>query len=313
MNKVLTDIRNKTIKNNRDNISRTKAYEAFYTKHPEIRWALLAGVVSRNAGWNMTDLESIWYKQLVEQDVRATILAMYERANWIIFNDAYPQLLLYEYVKKHNLSNFDLLKIFNVSSFMQKEWKIFIDERDELRLCTALIINEQNLLESEVMSHPMYKKAIFYTARYQLEEHVHFSYVLLPTLKGSLYGQYVRRFTNVNARIELGKRLAMILFHPSVHHQIIDFLRKTEPTGSRRDYELVCQIASQNTSPILRWVYPVFRHHPSKGDDWSNRKKVDKQLFTSVNETEPKDIRRWVHKKRVELYWCYYVATSLHI
>lgn len=40
-----------------DNISRTVFYDQFYLKHKEIVWGYLASFVSRNAGWNMTDLE----------------------------------------------------------------------------------------------------------------------------------------------------------------------------------------------------------------------------------------------------------------
>lgn len=49
-------ITNKTSVHNRDNITRTNAYFTFYRKFPEIKWAFLASMVSRNAGWNMTDL-----------------------------------------------------------------------------------------------------------------------------------------------------------------------------------------------------------------------------------------------------------------
>ncbi|MDV2683514.1 DUF2515 family protein [Alkalihalophilus lindianensis] len=298
-------IKRMTMKNNLDNISRTKAYERFYKRNPEIRWALLAGIVSRNAGWNMTDLESTWFKEILEPSTRATIFAMYERSNWLIFQDAYPQLLLYEWKKKNQLVEFEQLKALNVSSFMQKEWQVFWDKRDEIRLCTALIINEQQLLEKEVMSRKTYSKKIFHTLRYQLEEHAHFSYVLLPTLEGSVYGQYVRNFANVGQRIKLGKRLAMLLFHPTIHTDILDFMYSIEHTGSRRDYERICKMESQNSSPILRWTYPIFSHPPAKGIDWSTNHKGVTSFFRRVKEKKPKEIRRWVHKKRVELYWLY--------
>ncbi|OLS38345.1 hypothetical protein BTR22_05685 [Alkalihalophilus pseudofirmus] len=292
-------------KHNRDNISRTKAYERFYERNPEIRWAMLAGIVSRNAGWNMTDLSSKWFQGILDKNSRATIFAMYERANWIIFQDAYPQLLLYEWAKKKQLPVFEQLKTFHVSEFMRQEWEIFWEARDEVRLCTSLIINEQQLLELEVMSSGLFQKNVFHTLRYQLEEHAHFSYVLLPTMNGSIYGQYVRNFTHVNQRIELGKRLAMILFHPVVHKDILQFTRKVEHTGSRRDYEQICDITSPNTSPMLRVLHPVYHHKPPKGLDWFSSRKPLSPLFKRVKETRPEEIREWVHTKRVELYWIY--------
>ncbi len=58
---LLRSIKAQTAKGNRDNISRTKAYEQFFRIHPEIQWSFLAGMVSRNAGWNMCDLEGFGF------------------------------------------------------------------------------------------------------------------------------------------------------------------------------------------------------------------------------------------------------------
>ncbi|MCY7784708.1 DUF2515 family protein, partial [Bacillus sp. S20C3] len=54
---LLSLIERQTKTKNADNISRTNAYKAFYDRHPEIKWSLLASFVSRNAGWSMTDLK----------------------------------------------------------------------------------------------------------------------------------------------------------------------------------------------------------------------------------------------------------------
>lgn len=55
--KLIQQIQEKTQVLNRNNVTRTMAYYDFYRDHPEIHWALLAHLVSRNAGWNMTDLD----------------------------------------------------------------------------------------------------------------------------------------------------------------------------------------------------------------------------------------------------------------
>ncbi len=73
------------------------------------------------------------------------------RANWTIFEDAYPQLLWYESEKQATTPRFHLLVDLAVSQFMQREWKRFWLERDEERLCTALIINEQNIIEQTML------------------------------------------------------------------------------------------------------------------------------------------------------------------
>ena len=88
---LLNTIKRLTKKGNRDNISRTKAYEYFFRKYPEIKWALLAGLVSRNAGWNMCDLEGGLLSHLLTKRFRRQLFLTYEEANWRIFQDAYPQ------------------------------------------------------------------------------------------------------------------------------------------------------------------------------------------------------------------------------
>ncbi|MDP4162202.1 MAG: DUF2515 family protein, partial [Bacillota bacterium] len=55
--KLVNQIKEKTKKFNRNNLTRTKAYLDFYNNHPEIHWSFLAHMVSRNGGWNMTDLK----------------------------------------------------------------------------------------------------------------------------------------------------------------------------------------------------------------------------------------------------------------
>nr|WP_244927368.1 DUF2515 family protein [Priestia filamentosa] len=89
-----------TEKANVDNISRTEAYYAYFKRHKEIEWAFLASMVSRNAGWNMCDLEGAYFSFALKKNLRKRLFLTYERANWLIFKDAYPQLLLYELSKK---------------------------------------------------------------------------------------------------------------------------------------------------------------------------------------------------------------------
>lgn len=87
---LIKKINTLTEKWNKDNISRTKAYEYYYSIHPEIKWAFLAGMVSRNAGWNMCDLEGKWMPKIVSPRFQHVLFITYERANWLIFHDAYP-------------------------------------------------------------------------------------------------------------------------------------------------------------------------------------------------------------------------------
>ncbi len=77
-NDKLNQIKSETRRANRDNISRTIMYEQFYFRHPEIKWSLLAGIVSRNAGWNMTDLESKWFQHSLKKSDRDLLFQTFE-------------------------------------------------------------------------------------------------------------------------------------------------------------------------------------------------------------------------------------------
>ncbi|WP_100407255.1 DUF2515 family protein [Bacillus solitudinis] len=301
---LINHLLKQTKKGNVDNISRTIFYENFYTEHPEIRWALLAGMVSRNAGWNMTDLESKWFQQLVEKTERAVIFSTYERANWLIFADAYPQLVLYEYSKKRGKPYFHLLSEIGVSKFMEYEWRMFWEKRDEIRLCTAQIINEQYVIQKPVIENTFYQTKVFNTVGYFLEEHAHFSYVLFPTRRGELYGYYVRKFRDVSKRIWLGKKLAALLFNPTLFEQFIDFHKKVEPTGSRNDYARFLNWKTKNTSPMLRLTLPIFEHDHYLSEDWLIHAKGNlKHLFNPIECDIPNERTEWLRLKQLELYY----------
>ncbi|WP_078391123.1 DUF2515 family protein [Shouchella patagoniensis] len=271
---------------NVDNISRTKAYEQFGRRYPEIRWAALAGMVSRNAGWNMTDLTTAPFRTVLNATTRRWIGWIYERANWIIFADAYPQLLVYQQTVQKRRDCFDTLKSFGVSSFMQKEWRRFMVEENENRLMTALIINEQFVVQNRLLDL-LAMEQFFHSAFYNMQEFAHFSHVILPGINQTIYGETVTSFANPIARIQLGKRLAKLLYEPELQEQFFAFTKKTEPTGSRRDYNL-----NEDALP-LRLCFPRCHHRESDMIDWYENKKPDEieRLFKQV----------WMKPKRGEL------------
>ena len=57
-----------------NNITRTKAYFDIYQKYPEIHWAFLGHMVSRNGGWNMTDLKGDFLTRLLTKKKGMIIL-----------------------------------------------------------------------------------------------------------------------------------------------------------------------------------------------------------------------------------------------
>ena len=271
---LIQHIQTVTAKKNIDNISRTNAYFDYFKDNREIIWSFLASMVSRNGGWNMCDLEGAVFSHLLDVQTRKQLFLTYERANWLIFHDVFPQLLLYQYSKIMKQEVFHLLPFFNVSTFIHKEWKRYWEERNKNRLMTALIINEQNVIQKPVIEHPVYRNRVFHTLFFSFQDWLHFSCVIFPTCGGDLYGASVNGFRSLSKRINLGKRLADILFDPRLFPYFFEFAQSTPHTGSRYDYEQYFKTlpVQRRDTPFLRTTFPVINHHQHQYEDWSRKK-----------------------------------------
>ncbi|WP_180953955.1 DUF2515 family protein [Bacillus sp. M6-12] len=254
---LVKSVRAETEKWNRNNVTRTQAYLAFYTKNPEIHWSLLAHMVSRNGGYHMTDLKGSAMKHLISESDRDSYFTLLEQANAAIFSDAYPQLLLYEQAKETGLCLRRTLPLFHISRFMYPIWELFLAEQNSLFLTAALIINEQQMLENRVLSQP--KNAdILKKIDFQLQELLGLTAVIFPYKKRknglySLTGLIVNGFNDPQKRIMTGKKLYQLLFqHPKIYKGIWEFAQSIPHTGSRADY----------------WA-PLFSVHKSPGKIYS--------------------------------------------
>ncbi|BBH19661.1 hypothetical protein Back11_10060 [Paenibacillus baekrokdamisoli] len=231
-----------TEKGNRNNVTRTEAYRALYFRCPELHWSLLAHVVSRNGGWNMTDLKGELHPRLLPADQREAIFLLLERANALIFQDAYPQLLLYEAGKKARRDLSHLLPAFGVSRFMNPVWSQFVKRGDSALLTTALIVNEQHVIEGRIVQDPYYKEHVLEKFMFKLQAPLQTNAVVMPygsQMAGDmkLAGLVLEDFTNLQERIEFGKRLYAILFGVrEVRDGALSFVRAVHHTGSRADY-----------------------------------------------------------------------------
>jgi hypothetical protein len=299
---LIRSIMMKTEKLNKDNISRTKAYERFFSLHPEIKWSFLAGMVSRNAGWNICDLEGEWLPRILSKQYRRLLFYTYERANWLIFHDAFPQLLLYHYSTRYRNSLFHLSRYFSISGFMEREWKLFLSSGDQRRLMFSQIINEQNLIESPVLENKHYKRNVFQTIVFAIQDHMHFSTVLFPTLQGDIYGITAARFRNLRGRIELGKQLALLLFSPQLFQGFYDFARKTEPTGSRHDYEQFFPCYKKRDTPFLRMTYPLITHSIQKPNQWDKGREIKDELYSVPRLPKTILLNSWYRNKQMQLH-----------
>lgn len=311
---LIHQIKQSTRKYNADNISRTEAYFNFYNRHPEVSWSFLASMVSRNAGWNMCDLEGIWFPKIIKKKFLKKLFFTYERANWLIFHDAFPQLLLYHYSTKINRPMFHLLKFFQISSFMEREWQRFWLEKNGKRLMVSLIINEQNIIQKPVMKNPVFKKSVFQSALFFFQDWFHFSAVIFPTCEGELFGASVNGFKSVSKRIDLGKRLADLLFSPDLFPSFFKFASSTVHTGSRYDYEHYFKRKMNRTTPFLRSTFPLIKHRNHREEDWSKKTRIKKRWRkTNIQHKHPLKMTDWYQKKQHQIKKAIYLSEILKI
>ncbi|MGZ9586172.1 DUF2515 family protein [Paenibacillus marinisediminis] len=234
---LLNKISRMTQEHNLNNVTRTKAYLEFYLRHPEIHWAFLGHMVSRNGGWNMTDLRGEFLTKLLSRKEQESFFHFLERGNWLIFQDIYPQFLLYSESLKQNRPMFYLLPQLGVSMFMETVWNYFWRVRDAYILCIALVINEQSYLEQRVVQNPHYQKEIFNKIEFQLQNWLPINQIVFPSEGNNLKGQILQQFQSLSERIIFGKRLYAVLFkNMDFHKQALHWAKCHPHTGSRKDY-----------------------------------------------------------------------------
>jgi hypothetical protein len=306
---ILERIRRNTRELNLNNVTRTNAYFDFYQKHPEIHWAFLGHMVSRNGGWNMTDLKGELLTRLLTKQERDAYFTFLERGNWLIFQDAYPQFLLYAESLKRNKPLFYLLPALNISSFMEIVWNYFWRKRDSYILTMALVINEQNYLEKRVIQNSVYQKNVLNTLEFKLQDYLSFNHILFPFRKKSLAGQTLHQFQSLHERILLGKRLYAVLFQKKeLLNQFVEWAKAHRHTGSRKDYWPhlfnnvnegipgipyqfrlnACKLkwgAKKIYSPELTHVWKNVQHQEAEKGDWFHHWQVADYL-SELNETE---------------------------
>ncbi|RLL45536.1 DUF2515 domain-containing protein [Oceanobacillus piezotolerans] len=238
-NELIQYILRETKNRNVNNVTRTNSYLDFYKRFPEIHWAFLGHMVSRNGGWNMTDLKGSLLTRLLSSEEQEAFFTFLERGNWLIFQDIYPQLLLYEESVKRNTNLFYLLPFFHVSFFMRVIWDYFYVIKDRFLLTVALIVNEQSYLEKRVIQNAHYKSTVLETLEFKLQELLSLNQIIFPSLdrKGiKIIGQTIHQFASLHDRILLGKRLYELLFDRENFFSIYKWATQHPHTGSRKDF-----------------------------------------------------------------------------
>ncbi|UOQ86073.1 DUF2515 family protein [Gracilibacillus salinarum] len=318
MSQILCETRH----GNRNNITRTDAYLRFYLQFPEIEWSFLAHMVSRNAGWNMTDLKGGLLPKLLTNEQQQYFFHFLERSNWLIFQDAYPQLRLYEASIRLGKNMFYLLPLFGVSYFMKVIWDYFYEDRQRSLITTALIINEQNYIENRVIHNPQYAKTNMEALEFIGQQMMQMNQIMFPFKEESrvrLVGLNVYHFESLTKRINIGKQLYQVLFHPNYYPAIYQFALTTRHSGSRQDYWPSLFHETQHV-PLKRikvkapgnwWLKPLFSpklrdvwtdiHHPnSENEDWYTDWRTV-YLLDKINAPKNPDILTAYHHTLVKL------------
>lgn len=235
-------IRRQTLQANANNVTRTQAYWKIYQQHPELHWAFLAHLVSRNGGWNMTDLKGDLISRVMTESEQQQFFSFLEQCNALIFQDAYPQLLLYSESRQAKSSLFHLLPFFHVSRFMRPCWERFLQRKASAELTTALIINEQHYIENRVVQNETFKQNVLETWKFQAQSLLQMNQVFFPysgefRREVKLAGWVCQNFSLITERIDLGKRLYRLLFGNSdIFRGVLEWASTHEHTGSRSDY-----------------------------------------------------------------------------
>ncbi|PLT31214.1 DUF2515 family protein [Peribacillus deserti] len=290
---LVKKIRDKTAEDNLNNLTRTKAYLDYYRRNPEIHWAFLAHMVSRNGGYHMTDLRGSAMDHLFTESEKETYFIFLERANSAIFADAYPQLLLYEEAKRKPLSLRSLLPIFHVSRFMYSIWDLFLKEGNSKMLTIALIINEQRMIEDRIIKRFGHAELLS-RLDFQLQEFFGFTTVIFPYKQRlgrpyQLTGLSVERFADPAMRILTGKKLYSLLFDKKdVLEGVSKFSINTEHTASRSDYwktiftNSLAERGKKIYSPVLTSAWNDRPFEAGTHSDWFIHKDFIEDLRTEV-------------------------------
>jgi hypothetical protein len=149
---------------NVDNVARTASYLELYAaaraRGVELPWLLMAHLVSRHAGVLMTDVAHDEGLSVFVPEARIELFLMLERANFIIFYDAWRHVLA------HLLGTTDRLAA-PIPEYMRRAWRAYeaaLAGRPtralERRLVLDLVTNEQNLIGTRVLARPRFGRAL---------------------------------------------------------------------------------------------------------------------------------------------------------
>jgi Protein of unknown function (DUF2515) len=242
------------LERNRDNVARTKSYLELYALTREADsdwpWLLMAHLVSRNAGYLMVDLaQAIDHEgRVFTREALVAFFAMLERANFLIFFDAWHHVLVA--LDRGDAFAGDAA----TTGHMKRAYAAYfagaaVDAKDrERRLVLDLVTNEQRFIEHRVVHHPAFAGAMSLLAF--IEKSGHERPMVLPLTSAKIT---VGGFADVSRRIETGRRLYdEVLGDRVLRAEIYAWALETPHTGSRAAH-------GGKPGPKLREAWPLER------------------------------------------------------
>ncbi|NVB40786.1 DUF2515 family protein [Pseudenhygromyxa sp. WMMC2535] len=200
---------------NVDNVARTQSYLELYTytrereRGPDLPWLLMAHMVSRNAGYMMTDLaraleDSRTPREGPMREALLNLVALLERANYLIFHDAWFHVL------HHLLGRTAALPEGRTPAFIRAAWTRYTArlacegpspglERD---LVLDLVRNEQRYIEDRVVNNPRFLRGLQTIAMIEAAERE--KPLVLPVGDAQIR---VGKFSDIDRRVATGERI----------------------------------------------------------------------------------------------------------
>ena len=244
---------------NADNVTRTESYLELYAHTRglghELPWLFMAHMVSRHAGYLMSDLgrtlaDERTPKTEVVVSVIENVMALLERANFLIFADAWTHVLLHLLGRSADPGG-------DTPQFMRSAWLRYetalkrgaaIDRTLERALVMDLVHNEQHFIEQRAVNHPRFAAGlatIELIEREGREKPIHFP---ITTHEIRVAG-----FADLTRRIAAGARIFdEVLADRGRRDQIYVLARAHAHTGARTLY-------GGKPGPPVREAWPVER------------------------------------------------------
>jgi hypothetical protein len=241
---------------NRDNVARTESYLTLYAwtraHPPELPWLLMAHLVSRNAGYAMTDLRVALAEPrtpALYRELGRNLFQLLERANFLIFWDAWHHVLEHLQGRAHALTPP------RTAAFMCAAWRRYEAQAHRQRrvapaleaaLVYDLVENEQTLIEQRVVHHPRFgggRLAIGLAEVLGRERGLRF-----PETTARIH---VGWFASLARRIATGQRIYdEVVSDDRLRGRMFAWCERHPHTGSRSDY-------AGRPGPTLREAWPV--------------------------------------------------------